>query len=45
MGREMEFQEVLSLCGWFFVLGAGMTFGGLFGMAVFDLIKFMFRQD
>lgn len=41
----MEIGEVWALCGWFFFLGASLAFGGLFGCAVFDFIREVFKKN
>jgi len=43
MNGTMEFNEVLTLCGWFFVIGGCVSFGALFGVAVFEFLKQVFR--
>jgi hypothetical protein len=44
MDGSMEINEVWTLCGWFFILGGSMAFGALFGLAVFDLIREVFKR-
>jgi len=44
VNSSMNFGEFLFLCGVAITLGMAMTFGGLFGWAVFEWLKGVFQK-
>ena len=44
VSSSMDFGEFLFLCGVAITLGMSMTFGGLFGWAVFETLREVFRR-
>ncbi len=42
---EMDFSEFLFWCGMCITLGMLITFGGLFGIALFQAMRKVFRDE
>lgn len=42
---EMDFGEFLFWCGMAITLGMLATFGGLFGIALFEAVRRVFRNE
>jgi hypothetical protein len=40
----MTFSDLLFEVGFMMVLGMALTFGGLFGMVLFEAVKYIFKR-
>lgn len=45
MNPSMDFSEVCALLGTLMVFGMAFAFGGLFGLALFDFVRRMFKGE